>query len=159
MHDWSWESQFGDILCSHGHATTTNQSQLLQAHRIREESTTEATINQHAASIHLHDLYGVPDDEALDVCVTCDGTWSKRGFTALYGVVVVASWESGQVLDCELVSKYCHECATLEKLSKVLDEYQSWWEGHKESCDINHTGSLPAMEAARALRGNGRNRS
>ena len=58
------------------------------------------------------------------MCVTCDGTWSKRGFTALYGVVVVASWDSGQVLDCEFVSKYCTECAAHEKLSKDSDEYQ-----------------------------------
>ena len=31
------------------------------------------------------------DDELVHVKVTCDGTWSKRGFAALYGVVVVAS--------------------------------------------------------------------
>ena len=34
---------------------------------------------------------GARDDELVDVMVTCDGTWSKRGFSALYGVIVVAS--------------------------------------------------------------------
>ena len=33
------------------------------------------------------------DDELVDVKVTCDGTWSKQGFMALYGVVVLASWD------------------------------------------------------------------
>ena len=89
---------------------------------IHDESTAEAVASQQAASMHLHNLNGVPHEEVLDVCVTCDGTWSKRGFTALYGVVVVVSWDSGQVLDCELVSKYCPESTAYDKLSKDSDE-------------------------------------
>ena len=30
---------------------------------------------------------GAMDDELVDVKVTCDWTWSKWGFVALYGVV------------------------------------------------------------------------
>ena len=45
-------------------------------------------------------------NEVIDVMVTCDGTWSKRGHTALFGVVVMASWETGQVLDVEVLSKW-----------------------------------------------------
>ena len=39
------------------------------------------------------------DEELVDVNVTCDGTWSKRGFMVLYGVVVVASWDTSKVLE------------------------------------------------------------
>ena len=60
------------------------RASLQQARKIRE-----------AASEHLHDMHGVKKDDLLDITVTCDGTWSKRGFTAMYGVVVVASWETG----------------------------------------------------------------
>ena len=37
--------------------------------------------NMVAASAHLNQCCGVPFDEIIDVPVTCDGTWSKRGFT------------------------------------------------------------------------------
>ncbi len=46
-------------------------------------------------------------DEPLDVTVTFDGTWSKRGYTALYGVCVVMSWDTGRVLDTVVLSKCC----------------------------------------------------
>ena len=37
-------------------------------------------------------------DEVIDGMVTCDGTWSKRGHTALFGMVIMAYGETGQVL-------------------------------------------------------------
>ena len=46
----------------------------------------------------------------MDIRVTCDGTWSRRGHQAKYGIVVVASWENGHVLDTEVLSKFCYEC-------------------------------------------------
>ena len=51
------------------------------------------------ASEELHRLRGVSNDTIIDVIVTCDGTWSKRGFTANYGVVVVISSIALHVLD------------------------------------------------------------
>ena len=44
-------------------------------------------------------------DAIVDVKVTCDGTWSKQGHTALFRVIIVAAWETGQVLDMEVLSK------------------------------------------------------
>ncbi len=105
-----------------------------------------------AASTHLHDLENVPHNQVIDVMVTCDGTWSKRGFTALYGVVVVASWKTGQVLDVEVLSKHCASCTQRTEEDKDSDEYQAWWAKHKDSCSINYEGSSPAMECAGALR-------
>ena len=63
-----------------------------------------------AASAYLHALHGAESTGVVDTVVTCDGTWSKRGFTAAYGVVVVISWESRQVLDYEILSKRCNVC-------------------------------------------------
>ena len=87
-----------------------------------------------------------------DIVVMCDGTWSKRGFTSLYGVVVVASWESGKVLNTEVLTKYCAECSRHESMQKDSEEYKSWWEGHQDRCNVNYHGSSPAMEATGALR-------
>ena len=37
-------------------------------------------------------------DEIVDIQVTCDGTWSRRGHQVNYGVVVIAAWATGQVI-------------------------------------------------------------
>lgn len=56
------------------------------------------------------------EGDVLDVKVTVDATWQRRGHQSLYGVVVVASWETGQVLDIEVLSKYCRECAKRQNM-------------------------------------------
>ena len=66
-----------------------------------------AKANMNAASEYLHCLNGIDPQDILDIKVTCDGTWSRRGFTAIHGVVVVISWDTGQVLDFEVMSKSC----------------------------------------------------
>ena len=63
------------------------------------------------ASKHLHELQHVSLDEVIECRVTVDGTWSKRGCTAMLGAVLVISWESGQVLDYEVLSKHCMACS------------------------------------------------
>ena len=65
-------------------------------------------------------------NDVIDVTVTCDGTWSKRGFTALYGVSVVMSWDSGQVLDAVALSKQCTVCKQKESTMEE-QEYLDWY--------------------------------
>ena len=43
------------------------------------------------ASEQLHRLQGDDPNDVIDVTVTCDGSWSHRGFVVLYGVVAVIS--------------------------------------------------------------------
>ena len=47
-----------------------------------------------AAHAHLHQLKASPPTSVIDMAVTCDGTWSKRSFTATHGIVVVIAWET-----------------------------------------------------------------
>ena len=60
-----------------------------------------------AAAKHLHIVMGKPLDEVLDVIVTVDGTWQKRGRTYLFGIVGAIAWKTGQVLAWEVLSKHC----------------------------------------------------
>ena len=53
---------------------------------------------------------GLLDDEIVDIAVTYDGTWSKRGHTASYGFGFVISVETGQVIDYGFRSKTCTSC-------------------------------------------------
>ena len=53
------------------------------------------------------------DDEpkVIDICVSYDGTWMKRGVSSQYGVGVATDILTGFVIDFELLSLYCHGCA------------------------------------------------
>ena len=57
----------------------------------------------------------------IHVHVTCDTTRSKQGFTAPYGVTTVISWDCGEVLDCEVLSKV---------------SWESWDNGEVLDCEV-----------------------
>ena len=57
----------------------------------------------------------------IGIPVSFDGTWSKRGFTANHGVSFVISAETGKVLDCEVVSKFCSAC--VQKKSTLSEDF------------------------------------
>ena len=60
---------------------------------------------------------GGPDSgDVVDAAVSFDGTWAKRGFTSLTGVVFVVSMNTGEVLDYHVLSKACQKCS-LKKVS------------------------------------------
>ena len=90
------------------------------------------------------------ESEILDVSISCDGTWARREFTSLHGVVVVASLETGQILDCEVISKTCYACKRKAATKPDLksSEFQLWYESHLNECQANFEGSSPAMESA-----------
>ena len=98
-----------------------------------------------SASAQLHRLQGADPDDVIDVTVTCDGTWSRRGFVANYGVVAVLSWETGQVLNLVVLSKSCKEAQ--HSMGSESQEFLEWMAKHQDSCNSNYTGSSPAMEA------------
>ena len=88
----------------------------------------------------------VPEDQVLDITVTCDGTLARRGFQSLYGVVVVVSWRTGKVLDVEVLRKHCQACATHHGMDTSSDGFLDWWGSHQASCEVNYSSSSSAME-------------
>ena len=87
------------------------------------------------------------EGEPVDVTVTFDGTWMKRGFVSNYGVLVVISWDTGRVLDTIVLSKYCAKCSRMRgKFPEDSDEFKQWYALHELKCNANHKGSSPAME-------------
>ena len=61
------------------------------------------------ANINVHD-----DDIQVDTGV--DGSWQRRGFSSLNGVVTVISIENGKILNTETICKLCKACNAKEKL-------------------------------------------
>lgn len=50
------------------------------------------------------------NDSIVDVAVSFDGMWAKRGFTSLFGVFFVMSVDTGEMLDYHALSKSCQKC-------------------------------------------------
>ena len=63
------------------------------------------------ANINVND-----DDIQVDTGVSVDGSWQRRGFSSLNGVVTVISIENGKILDTETICKLCKACNAKEKL-------------------------------------------
>ncbi|KYN11794.1 hypothetical protein ALC57_16049 [Trachymyrmex cornetzi] len=77
--------------------------------------------------------------------VSGDGTWRKRGFTSLYGIVVLIGQLTGKVVDFIVKSAYCAECNYWNKHANT-EQYQEWKSNHEENCQANHVGSAGKME-------------
>ena len=89
------------------------------------------------------------ESDVAEIAVSYDGTWSKRGYTANFGVGFVISVETGEVLDYGLESKLCMECATTKKdLGEDSSEFDMWFRGHQDQCTQTHTGSSGSMECS-----------
>ena len=64
------------------------------------------------------------------VAVSTDGTWMKRGFSSMFGMPTVVSYETEKVLNAEVLSKHCSGCKTWKnrwqarKISNA--EYEQW---------------------------------
>ena len=88
-----------------------------------------------------------PDDQGiLDIEVSFDGTWHKRGHTSHYGAAAVIECHTGFIVDFEVLSNFCHWCSKSKKrTSKEKEE-------HKEACNINFNGTSQAMEKEAALK-------
>ena len=87
-----------------------------------------------------------------DIGVTVDGTWQKRGFSSLNGVVAVISITNGKVLDVESMSRHCKSCMINAPMKNADPKrYESWRIQHEPTCNINYIGSAPNMESTGAL--------
>ena len=86
-----------------------------------------------------------------DIGVSVDGTWQRRGYTSMNGVVIAISIDMGKIIDLEILTWYCRLCdLQRKKLKDNVEALNAWMENHKEHCKINHVGSAPSMEAAGA---------
>ena len=59
-------------------------------------------------------------DAVKDVEVSSDGTWQRRVYSSLNGVVTVISIKNGKILDIELISRTCKACVLKEPLKKLI---------------------------------------
>lgn len=70
-----------------------------------------------------------------DIAAAFDGTWQKRGYASLNGVVTATSFDTGKVLDIEVLYKYCQGCTKPQNKR-----------GTHKSCVKNYEGPSSGME-------------
>lgn len=58
---------------------------------------------------------GLAENGLLNVDVTYDGTWHKRGFKSNFGVGAAIDVDCGMVLDNDISSKLCDMCTRKER--------------------------------------------
>ena len=107
-----------------------------QAEIITVEQENEAHIEMKRAGQRLRKIILKENQEedlgqVVDVSVSFDGTWAKRGFTSLTGVVFLISVDTGEVLDCHVLSKSYAKCALklncCDEESELEDGARSKW--------------------------------
>lgn len=87
------------------------------------------------------------NEDSRDICVAFDGTWQRRGHKSLNGVVSATSFDSGKVLDIEVLSKYCLGCNKNTENHKCNRNYEGFSGG------MESTGVLNIFHRSEATRG------
>eukprot|EP00795_Rhopilema_esculentum_P016781 gene16781-8241_t len=91
------------------------------------------------------DMHGV-----LNIGVSFDGTWQKRGHSSHNGAGAVIDLLTGLPIDSETLSNFCYKCTVGP--NKTDANYAEWFEKHKENCQKNYDGSANSMEMECAKR-------
>ena len=119
------------------------------------ESSSLATFNKISARSRdaiaraYHELGIEPDiDGVLDIAVSFDGSWQKRGHSSHNGVASVIDLVTGFPVDFEVLSNYCNKC----KIAEGLPDDVEWKAKHAVNCPKNFDGTANAMEAECAVR-------
>ncbi|KAE8742066.1 hypothetical protein FOCC_FOCC012393 [Frankliniella occidentalis] len=86
------------------------------------------------------------DQEVIDIDVSFDGSWHRRGFSSLYGIAAVIDIATGLIVDYMCI-------LTATDLGEDTPEYKEWYEGQIQSgeCNINYQGSSGGMEVEAAV--------
>lgn len=80
-----------------------------------------------------------------DITVSGDGTWHKRGFSSLYGVVTLIGHHTCKVVDLIVKSSYCKFCEYW-KTKRGTATFEEEMSNHERECKANHKGSSGKME-------------
>ena len=118
---------------------------------INEQCVAEAQGSMQRAREEVFKCYDALPGDIVDVTVSSDGTWQRRGYSSLLGVTFVIEHKTKKVLDYEVMSKFCAACKKWEDCDRESEEFKKWQEEHKSVCEANFTGSAGAMEPTGVL--------
>jgi len=73
----------------------------------------------------------VAGKEPLNLTVSGDGSWKKRGFSSLFGLATLIGKYTNKVLDVAVKSSFCQSCANWRNKQGTV-EYDLWKESHEK---------------------------
>lgn len=93
---------------------------------------------------HMEMNSSLKEGDILNISVSYDGTWQKRGHMSNLGIGIVIDV---LVIDFEIFSKYCQNCTvTAKELGADSYEFSVWRNGHTFESDKNFEVSSGSME-------------
>ena len=125
------------------------------------EKSCEAALHEHLQAVHelvrteyVKEGYASSDDEKIDIAVSYDGTWQKRGHTSHNGIGIAIDILTGYVVDFEVLSNLCIYCEKQKQIEDdmPLSSLKRASERHEGKCQRNYDGSSNAMEVEAAKR-------
>ena len=97
------------------------------SNNLRDAAKTVAKRSMLSSIEELRCLQNAASTDVIDIGVSVDGTWQRRGFSSLNGVLVAVSIDSGKIVDIEPMSRYCRECSVNNRLLQDKpDELGAW---------------------------------
>ncbi|CAB3995288.1 Hypothetical predicted protein [Paramuricea clavata] len=75
----------------------------------------------------------------------------KRGHSSKIGVIFLISVATGEILNYEEKSLFCHECKAHNNQYHEGKEFQERKKAREPKCEVNHVGSSEEMEAVSAV--------
>lgn len=84
-------------------------------------------------------------EDCIELTVSGDGTWRKRGFTSSFSIAAVIGHYTGKILDFSVKFTFCKACEMWSDKANT-SEYEEWQEKHEKDCLVNHEGSAGKME-------------
>lgn len=148
MSEWSGTMNMPNHLSQN--AYTNNHSKLQTA----SNETFNVIINETRQAIkEAYDQIGVVPDEndILDIAVSYDGSWQRRGYSSHNGMAAVIDLMTGLPIDFEVLSNFCLKCKIASEKPPSEDLTQ-WKAKHAPNCPRNFDGSSNAMEVECAVR-------
>ena len=92
-------------------------------------------------------------ENIVDVPISADGSWQRRGYSSMNGFVSAISMDTGKIVDIEPMSRFCKVCSQHQSLRKSNPKsYEIWKARHAATCKANYKGSAPNMEVEGAKR-------
>ncbi|GFT48185.1 hypothetical protein TNCV_1001571 [Trichonephila clavipes] len=82
----------------------------------------------------------IANDNNSNIAVAVDGTWHKRGYSSLNGVVCATSVENGKVIDFEALTKYSSSCKGKNHV-KIVPKDSGEWNVGVLYISVNHAVS------------------
>ncbi|GFW13740.1 uncharacterized protein TNCV_2105641 [Trichonephila clavipes] len=102
---------------------------------------------QAAREVHVIAIASVKHQGIIDVSVSYDGTWQKRGHTSKLGLRIIIDALSGLVVDYEVLLKYCQSFVVTSRYMIVNRvEFHTLQKGHADECYKNFDGPSGAMK-------------